>query len=153
MLAIKQLMPTYNNPLFKKDLNEYREIIREENIFLKALNNMPYINTTTINYNFTNPSEIMVIDNSNRPNKVETKIFIGVGHETIKTVPLIPNIYIYQDKLYPDGFPNPYQSNMKANGDETVLQESATLDWLLREEKDNKHFNLIKNFKQELVNF
>ena len=115
-----------------------QEVIIEENKFLKALNNIVCL-SGDCGYNFTPPEQIMIDDNLDYPNMVETRIFAGVGNKTIETI-FIKDDSNLNDVFYPDGEPigipryDEYDKNnlLKPGSDGTVLLKSTKLVGLLR---------------------
>jgi pimeloyl-ACP methyl ester carboxylesterase len=152
--SLMQLMPTYPFPLEDEYLP--RDIIEEENMFLKALNhNDCYEDNCGFYYGkYIAPGDIMVNDNSSDQDKVMTKLFIGTDKKTIKNIPVgsPPQSGLF----YKDGVPrkDPKRDEI---GDGTVpALESAQLNFLEPPEYlEGGHGSLIKIFSDndDFMNF
>jgi hypothetical protein len=180
--TVQQLLPIFDNALLNNLDNQNVNITIEENKFLKALNNVPCL-SGDCGYNFIAPKQIMVDDNSSYPDKVETRVFAGVGQRTLESI-YIDNASSSYDFFYPDGKPDLFSevrydncegeecNDKKSNtekfidwgGDGTVLQKSAELKFLEKEkyfiinsstkEFDfQEHGRLIEDFKKSIKNF
>lgn len=152
-LASGQIMPIFESALQNIN-NETIPIIKEENTFLKALNNIKCFNpkgcvdSNGEIYSYKNPKNIFTPDKSG----VETMFFVGEQEETTDTiiVETSPN----NRTFYQDGMPKNLIQN--PSGDGTVTTKSVIWDENLLLKNITKpacHSYLIKTFTPELVKF
>jgi pimeloyl-ACP methyl ester carboxylesterase len=165
-----QLMPIYDDALL--NVNTDNNVLissSEENTFLRALNSLPCRNVNgCVNrfgnlYNFTSFSSIM--------DKVQVKIFVGTGIDTVQSVFVTPQSTGYLGWRYKDGIPTvkPKPINIQLSkewwfknseghkGDGTVPATSAIFPDSLSKEfymlKEAKHGEAIQKYKSEIVKF
>ncbi len=131
MPAAGQLLPTYSF------LDPYGSLSFEPNTWLTGLNN--------------DPSGLARMGGEkDTSGKVKTKIFAGKGRATLDRIKV-------KDRsgnctLYKDGTPTGY--TMKAEGDGTVLKDSARLDALsFSDDKEAAHSELVSAYQDDIVKF
>ena len=154
-----QLVPIYDNALLNYLDHQPVYIEKEENTFLRALNNLNCRNPrgcvdSAGNFYYFKPSA-SVLTNDERG--VETKLFVGIKQNTPKSIYVKPQPPNYSGMLYQDGIP---QELIDGNGDGSVLNASVIFNdyrppgtELTYIEKNGTHEKLIKIFTSELVNF
>jgi hypothetical protein len=161
--AIGQLMPIYDDALLHHASHENIPILKEENTFLRALNNLPCrgekgcIDPRGRLYSFFPAENIFTKDDSG----VHAEIFVGTEHHTIRSNYVAPQPPEYTGKLYRDGAPQPRGIYItKDDGDRVVLKTSAIFNDYLPKDKslpcflmESKHSEVIKRLGRSIASF
>lgn len=167
--GVGQLMPIYDTALFNKTIPQQKvDIIKEENTFLRALNNQKCFNPQGCIdyrgklYSFDPPEKRLTADSSG----VQTKLFVGTYDPKIKKK-TIASLLVelqppgYTGKIYKDGTAMQDESTYLTDiGDTVVIKDSVIFNDYLPQGKDlpvepreGEHASLIKTFKGDIISF
>lgn len=161
-ISTGQLLPIFDHALYKQDGDSLDEspLVKEENAFLKALNNINCFNPSGCSdtngkpYIFKDPKLVFTPDEKG----VQTALFRGTNNRIIESIVVEPQKDSYDKNLNRDGIPQSVIFSTK--GDGTVLAESVDINDYLSpnatlpiQEKDSEHSALVANFLHELAEF